>query len=381
MTVKEIVENKLIDQTLIWPKSEFDQIPAGENYHAWNVNLWDNFQNRDWLESATYIAKWGILAPSSHNIQPWVIYLDERERTLIVSPDYKAIGTPSDRSGRQAHIGIGCFAENISLALTAYGLIPTMELEQIQTDDKQFVGVKFDLSLLNKGLLINSNILSLIKLRRVYRGTYKKEQNIDSFFKQIIEKSAEEEGLYLKLITNHGLKTALSLIQFTANNIVLHLPEFRKELGEHLAPNNTQETRVMPGNTFGASDEDALEIHHKLSAGREFPGHFAAAFAQGDKQAILTSSAVGIISSPEDNPKYWIRTGMALEKIWLYAQSKGLGVGIMAGMVEANAIIHNKLKLVSGIHGIPTAVFRLGFPTKETWPRSPREQEVIYNES
>lgn len=127
----------------------------------------------------------------------------------------------------------------------------------------------------------------------------------------------------------------------------------------------------MPGSTFGLNNENAAQLREQLAAGGLLRGAFAAGFPTADKDAIISAHGIVVIVVDEDKPEYWLRAGLAMERAWLYAQANGLGVGVMAGMVEVAGKAQELLKVL-GVKGVPAVVMRMGVPLLKTWPRSPR---------
>ena len=364
---------KEIRENLIWPKTEeLDTYHNRENFAAWGIEPLENFQNRNFKETAEYFVSWGILAPSAHNKQPWILDLNENEKSLTVYPDPKALGTSSDKYGRQANVGIGCFAANLSLALNAYGLTPIYSLQA--SERHKTSKVQFGLGEIQSGYLVNKKVLELMRTRRAYRGPFVEGYEIDEYLLEQFNTIASSEGLILKIIQDQGRKNKIGKAQALADMAVLKIPAFRNELAGHLVTNDTNKTRVMPGNTFGLNNEEAQQVHEALISSKQMPGHFAAGFPRSDQEGVIKSSVAFTILAHNQNENSFIRSGIALEKIWLMCQANGLGVRIMAGMIESP--LHNlALKTILNEMSKYPAVFAcIGLPEKDSWPKSPREQ-------
>src|SRR3989344_4168089 len=103
------------------------------NYLPWLVKETDFPHNKSITEKAKFLIRYALLAPSSHNTQPWKfsikqnrinIFLDEQRRLLY-----------SDRANREAFISLGCALENIIIATNHFNLytqvnyLPEFDLE------------------------------------------------------------------------------------------------------------------------------------------------------------------------------------------------------------------------------------------------------------
>src|SRR3989344_1008416 len=317
-----------------WPSVEIHAIQYNSyNYSAWEIEPLKDFEEKTLRETAKHLVGWATLAPSAHNKQPWIVQLDENERHLLIQPDPGEIGAASDKEGRQTHVGIGCFVANLSLAMGSYDIPVTYKLIESRNQKKDIASVVFDLRDIQKGHLKNPQVLEYLRMRRAYRGPFVEGFDLPEPLLRQMEEISENEGVTLRIIRDQGRKNLLGKAQALADMAVLKIPAFRNELASHLVVNDSTQTKVMPGNTFGLNDQEAREVHDALSSSAQMPGHFAAGFPRSDQEGVINSSAVLVILADEKKPQYFVRSGVALEKLWLYAQANGLGVRIMAGLV------------------------------------------------
>lgn len=70
---------------------------------------------------------WAILAPSSHNMQPWKVDLSEAG-TAVLYPDRDRMLPETDPFNRQITISLGCFLELLRMAALEEGLAVEMDL-------------------------------------------------------------------------------------------------------------------------------------------------------------------------------------------------------------------------------------------------------------
>lgn len=62
-------------------------------------------------ESIKEILKYGILAPSTHNTQPWLFKVKDNSVEIYYDPKLKL--PEADKEGRDLYISMGCLIENI----------------------------------------------------------------------------------------------------------------------------------------------------------------------------------------------------------------------------------------------------------------------------
>lgn len=351
-----------------WDKDGLRPTP---NYDAWRITPCTNLKDLDWQGSMEHLLGWAILAPTAHNKQGLEVTANEPEHTLTVWPARTHIGTPSDTKGRQIYIGVGTFSQNLNIALTGYGLPVNSEFVEGIGTHQGLTGVRYDLGSLSAGRLQSTEPFLRMKARRAYRGSYEEGVEINSGLVSKFTDIAAQKDLVLRAVTDRVSIIAMAGAQYAADRYVLLRRDFRQELAHHLVPNDSLETRIMPGATFGLSDESSRKIHAALQSQGQFDGDYAAGFASSDRDAIATASLVGVVSVKQDVPSEWIKAGNTFGAIWLLASENGLGLGVMAAMVESD--LHNAgLRTRLGqAKERPTVVFRLGTPT-EVYPHSPR---------
>ena len=96
-----------------------------ENYKAWEVKIEDFFHLKSNLERLRFLLNFAVLAPSSHNSQPWKFRVSENE--ILVEPNRDRALPSSDTNNRQLFISLGCAVENILIAADYYGFETLVE--------------------------------------------------------------------------------------------------------------------------------------------------------------------------------------------------------------------------------------------------------------
>src|SRR5487761_1724624 len=93
------------------------------NYSSWQIGP-NDFPFRDNLdEQIKFICRYGILAPSVHNTQPWRIKIGGGK--LAITPALDRQLRFGDQTGRQMWISLGCYLENVVMAGQAFGILVT----------------------------------------------------------------------------------------------------------------------------------------------------------------------------------------------------------------------------------------------------------------
>lgn len=311
----------------------------------------------------TELLNWARLAPSAHNLQPWLVTASKSARTLVVSLNPKFANHPTDPHNRQAFIGLGCFVQTLFTACKAFDYSYTYTISHATLPT-----VTIHLSNLTSSST-NQQLLDTIAARRAYRGEYASTHTLTKSNFATLSKLDYPKHVSVHLSQDPKFKLNLAELQSSSNRAALMRPEFRHELAHQLAVSTNITPRSVPGSTFGLSDASTTKIIASLSSDH-LDGDFAAGFANADRDAIAAASLVGIISTATDTPTAWLNAGLALQKIWLHLAQLKLGVSVMAGLVESPSFRLQLQTLLSS--GFPQTVFRAGFPLHTGWPHSPR---------
>lgn len=339
------------------------------NYLAWNIQPLQSLGvSRE--EFLLHLVGWAVLAPNSHNAQPWKFRIDVRTGAIAVCADADYILPASDKICRQTHISIGCALENLLVAAEAYGLAYEVAYAAgtpVYPEPVATARFIFPEKPVNN---MRPELLNAMKQRRMNRGKYDPARKLPELFVSESETICREFGLAFDGIRDAATRFAVAEIQYSADKAVVMLNGFRKELADFLLPNDTPLFRGMPGNTFGLNDEMACRVHDALRKDGSFDPDLAFGLAASGRDGIKSSPALFVISVPEDIPVWWVKAGMAFEKAALLAQRNGLAIAVHAAMVEV-AMFNNLLKLRLRRKERPTVIFRAGYATEER-PHAPR---------
>lgn len=356
-----------------------------KNYGAWDIEPLADPAAVPKENFYRHLVGWAILAPSTHNVQPWKFTLIPEQDTVVVRVAPEGILPVSDPIGRQAHISVGCALENLILAAEHYGLV-CLRVEYLQEKiiypscaaEVFFEGAPK----MNRDYSIPDvyvPILDAMKSRRVNRGLYDPKKPVPARTVKIMRQIAASHDVVFFVIADKLSRVAIAGIQSLADGAVILRTDFRQELADFLLPNDTESFRGMPGNTFGLTDEVAVYIHNELKK-EKFDRQLAKNFAAGAKEQIMSSPLFCVIGVDEDNPEWWIKAGRAFERMALIATVNGLSIAVHAAMSEVD-VVNQMLRMRLNAIQRPTVIFRLGYVLEERphSPRMPAEQvtEVI----
>ncbi|MBU4293649.1 MAG: hypothetical protein KJ770_06330 [Actinobacteria bacterium] len=85
----------------------------------WQINERDFPREGSPIEKLKFLLRYAILAPSSHNSQPWKFHIRDREIDIFTDKDRWL--KVADAGQRELYISVGCALENLLIAVEHFG--------------------------------------------------------------------------------------------------------------------------------------------------------------------------------------------------------------------------------------------------------------------
>lgn len=331
------------------------------NYKAWNVS-----SNNGTLED---VVAYGLLAPSSHNTQPWKYIIDGNYIKIL--PDYDRSLPYSDRFNREMFITLGCTWANCEIAAKHFGyeviseVLPEDEIDDVAIRIKCTKPTSPRMKDKNR-----SNITALfdaITLRQTNRGPHTK-QKIEDIVLELCNRQIDRTDMLVHILTDTKRKNVIADIAAEVAAFVYNDPVFKKELQEWLRPISTKEKDGI------ALFDTGLPAKATERIVKNIVNADPTEEAKRDKGLIKASTALFVLSAQCDTKESWLRAGRAIEYCWLVFASYGIAVAPMTGLVE-HPVAHKKLMQLLDVTHKPLFFARIGYVAARTHvsPRRPLE--------
>src|SRR5215471_20060909 len=179
------------------------------NRYDFAVNPWQvveqNFpENREAAEKLKFLLRYAILAPSSHNTQPWKFAVSRDEIRVRLNLDRWLRAADPDR--RDLYISLGCAIENLLVAAEHFGYSHEVEYLPELTDGRLVAAIK----LRQDGAPGSSRrrLFGSIAERHTNHGEYQTRPISDHDLQQI-QACSLEQGVSLYLTSEPGLKLGI----------------------------------------------------------------------------------------------------------------------------------------------------------------------------
>lgn len=296
--------------------TEYLQLP---NFEAWK---WDytEFPLSATIEAQiNFCIQAGILAPNTHNTQPWLFNVSGNHLQIFPNLEYRL--AQADPHNKMLYISLGCCIANIESAAN-YGKLSI----SIQSNPNAIrIDFKRDESASSSAL---AKVCPFITQRRSNKFPYSLkpvEENILQRFKEI-----GLENTSIK-ITSNGSDISEAAIQMgNAINLLAKNRKFARELAKWLKYSDTGDFDGMPAFVAGLNGTEAKAAKFALV---HLPNALQM-IAKKDVSLIEGSPAIGIVISNGDTITDWVNIGRVYELFTLTATKLGINSTPMHAIVD-----------------------------------------------
>lgn len=302
---------------------------------------------RSFMESL--IAR-AILAPNSHNTQPWLFRITDD--TIELRADRTRSLPVVDPEGRALMISCGAALGNLRAAILGAGnRVAVTRLPNPADPDLVAlvnVGGEHDVDDVDRARA------DAITRRRSNRAPFHPWE-VPKEALRMIQKTAAAEGALLYLMTESDEKSRVADLVAEGDRRQAHDPAFRKELAEWLHPNVSRARDGMPANTFGVGD--IMSVTYPLAV-RTFD--WGRVRGMKDHDLAVDAPVVGVLGTASDTPAAWLHAGEALALVLLDLTAAGLSASFFNQPIEVPTL-RAQLRAALGLSGWPQMIFRIGF--------------------
>ena len=335
-------------------------------FQAWNVSERQFPKDGTKSEQLKFLLNYAILAPSSHNTQPWLfkivgddiieLYADRTRGLPLVDPMDRALT-----------ISCGAALSHLLIAIRHFGYAYELEIFP-DSNDKDLIS-RIIIDDRRKEPKTDENALfEAITKRRTNRLKFEDSDLEDSLISRLSsvaitdkEETKGERGkgitVWLHIARELDEKDSLADLIAEGDRIQLSDKRFRRELASWIHPNRSRSKDGMPGYAFGYND---IMSHMGPFVLRTFD--IGKGQAAKDRQLAAGSPTLAILGTKSDEPMDWLKTGMALSRILLAAQSDNIWSSFLNQPIEVPELRPKVQELVKEEGtGFPQIMLRMGY--------------------
>ncbi|MGE7434294.1 Acg family FMN-binding oxidoreductase [Kitasatospora sp. NPDC001175] len=301
-------------------------------------------------------------APSVHNSQPWRLRPTTNLHGMLVYSDPERAVPVADPDGRAMLISVGAALFNLRTAAHHLGRQATVRLSPDPPQPDLAAIIDLSEPLPDGGGNI-PDLYAAIAHRHSSRQPFANRDVPEAVIGELIE-AADDEGTTLEVLEEDGARRVLALTTEAEQRIAEDVAR-QAETRSWLRPEEPA-TDGIPLEALGPLDLDARVPM------RGFTGHPPRPAVSAERFEALPQ--VAVIKTHGDHPNDWLRTGQAMERVWLLATTHGVRANILHQAVEWQETRWRLRDPAEG-PGHVQLVMRLGFgPPGHPTPRRPVEE-------
>ena len=307
------------------------------------------------------LLRYAILAPSSHNTQPWRFEITDGVVSLFA--DRTRALPANDPDDRELTISCGCALMNLRVAAAREGFGVSVDLSPAQDDGDRLAVVTFqqreasvpggEESLSKMGLFLS------METRRTYRQRFEPRE-VPTVTLDALLAAASESGCELKLLESETQRRQAAELVAEGDAIQWADPDWRRELAKWMHPRSQGDGLTVPALLAPVARAVVRMFNMGKSVGAK------------DHQLADESPVLAVLSTEGDSRSDWLAAGQALQKVLLVAHTHGLQASYLNQPIQV-ASLRPKLQELFGQAAFPQILLRLGFPSTEIQaaPRRP----------
>lgn len=334
---------------------------------AWNLTESDFPSGGSPAEKFEFLLRYAVLAPSSHNTQPWLFRVEDD--TVNVYADRTRALPVVDPDDRELIISCGAAIFHIRLALRYFGYRGAVEI----------LPKPHDADLLAR-IALAETYSPTSGEQQLFRAILKRRTNRSRFEDLEIPKSllldfqsaAGSEGATLDFLSGEIQRNAIADLVAEGDRLQMSDKSFRRELAAWVRSNRSVQQDGIPGYGFGFTDV--------ISVGGPFIirtfdlGGFQAA---KDRDLAAGSPVLAILHTEADTSRDWIAAGQALARVLLRARAENVWASFLNQPIEVEAL-RPRLRDALDLTGFPQILLRMGYgPDVRPTPRRPIRDVLI----
>lgn len=305
-----------------------------------------------------FLLRYAILAPSSHNTQPWYFSVDEGGIDVYADTDRWLPVADADR--RELFISVGCALENLLVAAERFGFDHDVTYTSATTgdgastaDDRYVHVARVVLATGGSRSALRGGLFEVLTERSTNHGPY--HGTVSAAIREDLASAVTDPDLWIRFVEGET-KAALGALVTRADHRQFEDADYRRELGEWI------------GN--GALEPSWL----KAKLGQLVVTHLDIGDRQAAADSVLVESApvVVVLGSTADTTAARVRVGQAFERLALLATAEGLSVHPMSQVLELPDVRDELERQLDVDAGVVQHLFRLGYAEPEGGPSSRR---------
>jgi len=323
---------------------------SADKLAAWSINASDFPSAAKAIEKARFAVGYAILAPSSHNTQPWRFIINGDE--LLVCADRTRSLPNIDPFDREMIISCGAALLNLRVALAHFN-VPVEITTFPQSMDPDIVA-RIVFPPWGPKLRELAEPFDAIGKRATNRGPFGDEAVPDEIVTSL-KSAAAAEGVDAHFAATLPARERIAELIAEGDRRQFADPHFRRELASWIHPSRRNDGMPAASQGLRALTDFATPIVAMAIRTFDLGNGVAASHAQLARGSPL----LAVLSTPMDNQEAWLAAGMGLQRLLLVATKMGYAASYLNQPIEISDL-RTKLADELSITGHPQLLLRIG---------------------
>jgi hypothetical protein len=280
-----------------------------------------------------------VLAPSSHNTQPWLFELGEA--TITVIADRTRALPVNDPHDRELTISCGAALFNLEVAARERGYLPELELLPDLDQPDRLARITLRPDATGEG----DPLFPAIAARRTTRAPFT-DMPPPAGFGERLTAIAEQHRLRAHVITGETRARLADLVA-EGDRSQFADPRWRRELASWMHPRRKGDGLVVP-ELVGLATRAVVTA---FDVGKPT--------AKLDHELILAAPLVVVLASARDDARAWLEVGRGLQHLLLAATHEQVNAGYLNPPCQVEGL-RGRLAQLLDPPGTPQLVLRFG---------------------
>ena len=327
--------------------------------NAWQVRETNFPRARDAAQKLAFLLRYAVLAPSSHNTQPWKFAIGRDEIALFINKDRWLRVADADQ--RELYTSLGCALENLLIAAENFGYRHQVTYFPEPSNLQLVAAVEF-LDGGEPARFRPPELFAALTCRHTNHKRYE-DRAVSAADRERLRAAVVEDGISLYLTDDMGVKRRVDRLTNRADAHQFADPSFREELDYWIGEG-----------AFGTPW--LLAKLAQLAGGYLDSGGFA---AKPDADVLMNAPVFGLLYSEENDRRAQVLVGQAFERLYLTATTLGLRLQPLSQLVAVPPTRDQLHGLLSVEHRFAQQPFRLGYaePEPAHTPRRAIEEAMV----
>ncbi len=333
---------------------------------AWSISELDFPRTGTAEEQLRFVLGYAVLAPSTHNVQPWRYRV--RGREVEVRADRTRALEVLDPEHRELVLSCGAALFHLRLALRYFGREAIVALTPI-SDDPDLLAV-LRIGPERDRTSEDELLFRAIPERHTNRVTAD-ERALPGPLLTLVKEAASAERAWVRSLDSVELRVRVADLIADADRRLFADRRYRREVAQWMRPNDETVPDGVPAFAYGIPHTAApigpwlveLVNSGRLSGFR-------------DRRLAVNAPGLIVLGTPQDSPKSWMSAGQALARVLLLAAARGIWASYLNQPLHIREL-RQELRSLLELDGYPHVILRLGAgdPGGHT-PRRPLEDVI-----